>query len=452
MAGARSDVEAESPTPQEPAPAADPDPDLADREADWVARVAGAGNIGFSLAWVAVALLAEQGLYGPPRTTLEVNLLRQYAGNVLDGLIPYKDFAFEYPPLALVPILGPLLLIGGHLTELGYRQAFGLVAAAIGMVTMVFVMRAAVALDLRRRDMLGAAALVAISPILMGPLMLARFDIWPALFAAAAIWLFVTDRYILAAVALGLGVLAKVYPIVLAPFLVVHLWRREGGRSAVVFSLVLVLTVAVGAAPFFLVAPQGVIDALLRAVVRPLQVEAIGASILLLLNVKDGARMEHTFDSYNLAGPLASQVATVQTVILAIVLLATLVLFVRGRPTLERLMLASGAALCAWVAFGKVLSPQYLIWLIAPLAMIRGRGWSPHLVALGVAVLLTGLYYPKFYSNYQYARELPWVAVVLGRNLILIAISLYLVARLNPRDEDTETAGGATVPAVPSAA
>ncbi|MBI2780462.1 MAG: DUF2029 domain-containing protein [Chloroflexi bacterium] len=437
MAGEPRDVEPEPGILHDALPGDAPTDADGDADPEWAARVAAAGILGFSIAWVVTAMLAEQGLYGNPSRALEVNLYRQYAGNVLHGLVPYRDFAFEYPPLALVPILGPLLLIG-NLTEIAYRQAFGLVTATIGMVTTIFVMRAAVALDLRRRDMLAGAALVATSPILMGPLMLARFDLWPALFAAAAIWLFVTDRYRLAAVALGLGVLAKVYPVVLAPFLVVHLWRQEGRRAATVFTLILVLTVAVGVAPFFVVAPQGVLDALLRAFTRPLQVETVGAALIFLANAMGGVRVVHTFDSYNLIGPLASQVATAQTVALGVLLLVTFVLFIRGRPTLERLMLASAAALCAWVAFGKVLSPQYLIWLIAPIAMIRGRRWSPHLITLGTAILLTGLYYPRFYSRYLDVREPLWVAVVLARDLLLVAITLYLVARLVPRDRATD--------------
>lgn len=435
VAGERSEVAPESTIAHDPLPA-DVAADLAaHRDAVWASRVAAAGILGFSLAWIVIAFLAEQGLYGDPRRVLGIDLLRTYAGNVLDGLVPYRDFPFEYPPLALVPILAPLLLVGRDLAEPGYRLAFGVVAAAIGMVTTVFVMRAAVALDLRRRDMLAAAVVVAISPILMGPLMLSRFDLWPALFAAAAIWLFVTDRHRLAAVAIGLGVLAKVYPVVLAPFFLVHLWRSAGRREAVIFSVILGVTVAVGAAPFLLMAPDGVIEAVRRAVARPLQIETLGGALLLLASPEGAARMIHTYDSYNLAGPLVARVASGQTVALGGVLLATLLLFIRGRPTLERLMLASGAALCAWVAFGKVLSPQYLIWLIAPVVLIRGRGWSPHLVALGAAVLLTGLFYPTFYPNYVWRREFLWVVVVLGRNLVLVALSLYLVARLIPRGD-----------------
>jgi Glycosyltransferase family 87 len=410
--------------------------DIERDDAQWASNVAAAAIIGFSVAWVLVLFLAEHGLYGSPERTLEVNLYRGYAQQLLNGLMPYRDFDFEYPPLALLPMLAPVLLTGAPLGEPSYRQAFVLVMAGIGMVTMLLVMRAAVALELGRRDMVAGGIVVALSPILLGPLLLARFDLWPALFAAAAIWLYVTGRERWSAVALGLGALAKVYPIVLGPFIVVHLWRTRGRRAALAFTVIAGAVVAIGLAPFFLASPDGVVEALRRAFVRPLQVEAIGAATLFFVGVfvdLPHSVLVHTFDSYNLVSPLADQVSFVQTMVLALLLGVALVLFARGRPTLDRLVLACGTGLCAYVAFGKVLSPQYLVWLIAPLVLIAGRRWSLHLLALTGAVLLTGLFFPRFYSNYIFDREPLWVAVVLGRDLVLAVLALYLVAGLASR-------------------
>lgn len=425
----------------------------ADRDATWAVRVEAAAIIGFSLAWVLVMWLVQHGVYGNPRFVLEVNLFRTYAENILAGQVPYRDFAFEYPPLALVPILGPLLLAGSPLTEEGYRVAFGLFEAAIGMVTMIFVMRAANALELGRRGLAGAAIVVAASPLLLGPLMLARFDLWPALFAAAAIWLFVTDRFGWAAVALALGVLAKVYPIVLTPFLVLYLWRRSGRTAPVRFVVILAGVVGVGLGPFFLAGPDGVLTALGRAFLRPLQVESIGAALIYAANTVVHVRftMTHTYDSFNLTGSIAAGVSTAQSLTLAVVLAATLVLFLRGRPTIDRLVLALGVALCGWVAFGKVFSPQYLIWLIAPLAVVKGGRWSPHLIALTAAIVLTGLYYPKFYVNYYYEREALWVGVVLVRDLILVALTGYLLVLLRPGPDTLIAPVAPVAPAAPVA-
>jgi uncharacterized membrane protein len=384
--------------------------------------------------------LIDQGVYGSPKAAVQVGIYQRYAEEIVGGSMPYRDFAVEYPPLALVPILLPVLIGGAPSDAEAYRQMFQLVEAGFGMLTMILIMWSVAALGRGRRDMLVAALMVAASPLLLGPLMLSRYDLFPALFAAAATWLLATDRPRWAALAVGLGVLAKVYPIVLAPFAIVYLWRKRGRREAAWFAGISGAVVVAGLAPFLLLAPDGIIDALTRAFRRPIQVESLGAVLLYVRELVTGeaVRVVHTFDSYNLRGGDAQLVGTVQSVVLGAVLVGAMWIFVRGRATLDRLVVAFAAALVAWVAFGRVFSPQYLIWLIAPIAVVASRRWSLTQVALVLAIVMTGLYYPRFYTAFFARHEPPWIAVVLGRDLVLVALTAYLLARLRGNDAGTE--------------
>lgn len=423
---------------QDARPDAGPDAEItaADRHRAWVANVTAAAIIGFSVAWVVLLFLIDRGVYGNPNSAVEVNLYQKYAREIVGGSMPYRDFAFEYPPLALVPILLPVLIGGSPFVAESYRQMFELVEAGFGMLTMILIMWSVAALGRGRRDMLVAALMVAASPLLLGPLMLSRYDLFPALFAAAATWLLVTDRPRWAAVAVGLGVLAKVYPIVLAPFAIVYLWRARGRLEAAWFTGIMGAVVVAGIAPFLLIAPDGIIDALTRAFRRPIQVESLGAVLLYVRELLTGepVRVIHTFDSYNLRGDAAQFVGAIQSLVLGAVLVGAMWLFVRGRPTLDRLVVAFAAALVAWVAFGRVFSPQYLIWLIAPIAIVASHRWSLLQVALVAAIVLTGLYYPRFYTAFFARHEPQWIAVVLGRDLVLVALTGYLLARLRRDD------------------
>jgi len=97
--------------------------------------------------------------------------------------------------------------------------------------------------------------------------------------------------------------------------------------------------------------------------------------------------------------------------------------------------LASATALTATldlIVFNKVGSPQYQLWLVAPVILglaIGAKKWGvPTYFVLGLA-LLTQLVYPVFYSN-LIATE-PFAVAILGaRNLGLIVLLVWANLRL----------------------
>jgi hypothetical protein len=94
---------------------------------------------------------------------------------------------------------------------------------------------------------------------------------------------------------------------------------------------------------------------------------------------------------------------------------------------------------CAFVAFGKVLSPQFLIWLIPVVPLVRGRRglWSSALLL--AALVLTQVWFPFRYFRLalDFESGLSWV--LLARDLVLVALVLVLVwpshIRRRPRVE-----------------
>ena len=111
----------------------------------------------------------------------------------------------------------------------------------------------------------------------------------------------------------------------------------------------------------------------MRQVTRPLQLEALGAAVLLAAHrlFDTGLVVESSHGSQNVAG--AGAVAAVQTALEIAALLLVWVWFARGPAEQGRLVRACAAAVCAFVALGKVLSPQFLIWLVPFVALLGGR-------------------------------------------------------------------------------
>src|SRR5207248_2424308 len=129
-----------------------------------------------------------------------------------------------------------------------------------------------------------------------------------------------------------------------------------------------------------------------------------------------------THGSLNLAGQ--GTLAALSSVVVAVVLVALWVTFARGPASGERLVRYSAASICAFVAFGKVLSPQFLIWLVPVVPLVRGRRGLVSTALLVVSLVLTQVFFPKRYWDYVYHFDLAWL--VLLRNLVLLALLLVL--------------------------
>jgi hypothetical protein len=101
--------------------------------------------------------------------------------------------------------------------------------------------------------------------------------------------------------------------------------------------------------------------------------------------------------------------------------------FGRTPPTRDGLIRASAAALVVFIAFGKVLSPQFLIWLTPVVPLVRGRRGLLAAGLLLVAIVLTQLWFPFRYWDYvnDFDGTASWL--VFGRNIVLLALAVLLV-------------------------
>jgi hypothetical protein len=80
----------------------------------------------------------------------------------------------------------------------------------------------------------------------------------------------------------------------------------------------------------------------------------------------------------------------------------------------------SAAAIAAFIAFGKVLSPQFLIWLLPLVPLVRGRRGLTATALLAGALVLTQVWFPERYWQYVFDGSL--AAVVVARDLMLVAL------------------------------
>ena len=114
-------------------------------------------------------------------------------------------------------------------------------------------------------------------------------------------------------------------------------------------------------------------------------------------------------------------------------------MFARGSRGREQLLVGSAAAVAVWVLFGKVLSPQYLLWLVPLVALVVGRRPAKLAFPLGLvaALGLTQAVYPGRYDELIRLDALP-IALLAARNALLVVLAAALLSRLQG-EGDTQT-------------
>ncbi len=384
-------------------------------------RVAAAAVVGIVL-FLGTFLLLHLGALGRTQI-IDTPTYQRYGDVIVDkGAVPYRDFSLEYPPGALPAFILPSLAPADD-----YRGIFEVLMAFCGSVTVVLVVAALAAVGAGTLRLFGAAAFVGLAPLAIGPVILTRFDLWPAALTVGAVAALVGGRPRLAFAVLGLAVAVKVYPLALVPVAVLHVWRRYGAREVWVSLAALAGVLAAVLLPFAILSADGLLESLERQTDRPLQIESLGSGLLLVGHQLGlyGASVVSSFGSQNLVGGLPDAIATAQTVVQGLALIGVWAIFATRRGSNEPFLAASAAAAAAFVGFGKVLSPQFLIWLI-PLVPLVAGAWG--LAASGlllVALVLTHLWFPSRYWDLVDLEGVPaWLLV--GRNAALVALVAVL--------------------------
>ena len=139
------------------------------------------------------------------------------------------------------------------------------------------------------------------APAALGPISLNTYDAWPALLPVLALLLFLRGRDLAGAGVLAARLSAKVYPLVLLPLAGVFVWRRAGPRrvlAAMAMFVVVALTVVV---PFAAYDLHSVVESFRSQATRGLQVESLGASLLLVAD-KLGLYHAHVVETTGVAG------------------------------------------------------------------------------------------------------------------------------------------------------
>jgi hypothetical protein len=392
-----------------------------------------------AISWAILIRLLRQG--GPWYYFFDVSdivVYFDYAQKVAQGLKVYKDFSFEYPPLAL-----PLFTLPPHTDAASYPNWFAAEMILLASVAAGLTGATAAALWRGLARPLWAAGAYAVAILAAGAITANRYDVAVALTLAACL-LFLARRHTSAAgAALGIGVALKLTPGLLLPLVLIVAETRR--RVLYAFAAFFVFTLV----PFlpFLGRIHGLTNIITYHAQRPLQVESVPGTPYLIAGAlgKWGIGTGTSYGSQSLAGPGSVTVARL-SVWVGLLLVAGVYVLVWRRRTLLRaapefIPVAALACVLAFTIANKVLSPQFLCWTFPLVALVVvGRGGLQRVAGILtlVAIALTQVEFPKLYWQMVAFEDGP-VAIVVVRNAVLVAaavVAALAIWRLPARAEE----------------
>lgn len=406
---------------------------------DDIARTRTLLAVGFAVA-AAVYLLVVHA------AGIETEVIRdrywKNAQPLFDGELP----DLEYPPLALVLFAVPRLACS---TPWGYETAYVAMMWAFVVAGLVLSDRLAAVLGRSRRR---AMCLYSLMVLLMLEFVLDRFDMAVAVFILAALLLFVEDRIRPSFLMLVIATLIKVVPAVLFPVMLLCLLSSGRRRDALEGAAVYIVAGAVVMAVFWLIDPDLATGFLSYNTDRPLQIESVAAALvypLSMLGVSDmwiqSAGDEGSFLSDNLRGALPDDVAALLLPVMVAAVAAVWILYAcrartdRDASSESRIrLMAVGclAVLLVFLATNKVLSSQYLLWLIGPVLLVATtspRQGAGRLVRMWTAVVVltqVNFAYSIGYLGGGSNIDDLGMLILLARALLLLALTVLCLRAL----------------------
>lgn len=364
-------------------------------------------------------------------------------------LVPWRDFVVEYPPGMMIPALAPAFITSD---KTAYFWLF--------TVEMEIALTLAVWLCVRTADDLrpsaGADALfqaIALT-LALGVVGVRRYDPCVALAIAGAVHALARGRPGVGGAALGVAIVLKGVPILLAPIFAIYALARGDGRGLARGVAGCVLILAATGLAYALIAGPHMWDAFSYHGSRPLQIQTVYSGLLILGRTLDPGLVDTTFSygSLNVVSPAEPTLRAISTALLIVGLLGSWLYAWRSirkaRDDADRLLAlvsASLACLIAYITLGKVFSPQYCVWLI-PLAALSAP-FSSRAIR-GILLLGFVLVQVEYTFLYRiiYAKLIPQTGIL----IVLRTLCLWRFAAATPNAaSDQQTARLTAAPEAP---
>ncbi len=370
-------------------------------------------------------------------TADDVTLYFNYARRTLSGEIPFIDFKIEYPPFSLVFFILPALFsfpLGGLNRDL-YACFFHLECFLFeaGTLWLSYLLLKRVYPLARITVFTPRLIWFTLGGLAISLYLLQRFDIGVAFLLTLGLYLIYDQKPGWSGIVLAMGASAKLYPAIVLPFAVFYLWRYQGNRRQALHCLAgFTFFGAVFNLPFLILNPWGYLSFLKFHIERGIEIESVFATIGVMGHYLKLAPAI-SINDHNSLGLTSQWVQTLATFSTFLTVAGLLALFYfawkatkpGNQLSTDWLIQVTALGVLWFILANKVLSPQYLIWMLGFLPFWKGVK-KPLLL---IALLLSILPFP-FLIDWLFLLDWLPMAILATRNGLLLIILFQLIPAL----------------------
>lgn len=345
-------------------------------------------------------------------------LYGRWYGTLSHGTFPAHDPLWQYPPGA-----GPVLLSPALLPGLTFFQAFVVLTVLTDAAVTVALTRAGTRPG---RTLRGAALWTGGLPLLLHT-PFARYDIQVTAFAVIALLTLPRSTRACGALA-AMGALVKVWP----ALVLIGTPKGRASRSAWIWGAL----AGTGALLLLAVSFDHPLAFLPQQGGRGVQIESFGGTVLgLATHAGWPGRAGYRYGAMEFTGPYVTAVAQASLVLTALAFGALLLWRLRARAGRWSEATPYDAALAAVLLFtvtSRVISPQYMIWLLGLSAVCLTSRRTVQRPAAALVVTATGVSAVVYPALYHEVATSSWTgcSLMLLRNGLLAAAAALAFTRL----------------------
>ncbi|BAZ53364.1 hypothetical protein NIES4103_60380 [Nostoc sp. NIES-4103] len=366
----------------------------------------------------------------------DLNIYYKSSRNLLAGILPYRDFKFEYPPFSLFAFVLPRILTLGLLNNYHiYAFLFLLENVFFSTIILLLIFKYN---QLRHRP----TNKISIVFYVLFVMIIARFvtwhyDIFPTLLTVLSLLAVISNRPTLAGISLGFGIAAKLYPVVLLPIFTAYYFAHKSYRAILNLWFGTLGAIILSFIPFAIATGNQLFSFFTYHKERGLQIESLPAGIMTLISKWRliDIKTKAAYGSINIVSHFDNLVLNLLPwlfiAIYALLVVNSVYCFREKYEESESVRITTLVAytllaLLVFIITNKVFSPQYIVWIIPFAALLK-----PRQVCLMLAICIS-TYLMTSYGNFKsldYIKIL-WLNL---RNILVVGLSIWVFLDYLPK-------------------